>query len=380
MLTTEERLLAVQFNLRARQLFWRGLLPENHEAFGLEGDALVDWVLAFQAENDLAEDGCLGPSTLLTLAAMARGGVGGAIVGGREVRMDGVRVARMFTSANEAVVSPEVCCILSMPEIAKVTRDRLSGAVKKRAHFAIDSSKGRNNCSLVVQWADPLREVPFCPTHETEDYPKGRPCIGIEMENFLMLHQIDADERHWRRRRPMVKATIQNKGVSQPILYPAQVTALSKLLSMLEKEVGIPKVFPMKNGDYENSLLDGDVLDGFKGCLARYHYIQVNNEPGAGFAASLETLFGKLEKKEVAKDGSKRESEVSLFDASQFEAQRRQLAENPEPTATFGISHETDAPFNLSHAIAAAYATGKSARAARLAERCKKYDENGFHE
>ena len=109
MLTTEERLLAVQFNLRARQLFWRGLLPENHEAFGLDGDALVDWVLAFQAANDLAQDGCLGPSTLLTIAALARGGVGGAIVGGREVAIDGVRVARMFVPGDEVAVDARNC-------------------------------------------------------------------------------------------------------------------------------------------------------------------------------------------------------------------------------------------------------------------------------
>lgn len=301
MLTTEERLLAVQFNLRARQLFWRGLLPENHEAFGLDGDALVDWVLAFQAANDLAQDGCLGPSTLLTIAALARGGVGGAIVGGREVAIDGVRVARMFVPGDEVAVVPDVCCVLSMPEIAKTTRERLAGNAKKRVHFSIDSSKGCRECSLIVQWADPLRAVPFCPERETDDYPRGRQCVGVEVENFLMLYQIDADERHWRRRRPMVKATIQHKVVSQPVLYRAQVRALDALLDMFARELGIPKVFPMKDGEYDNSLLDGDVLDGFRGCLARYNYISVNNEPGAGFAASLETIFGEIDRKSEKK-------------------------------------------------------------------------------
>ncbi|MBS7379744.1 MAG: hypothetical protein KIG72_00560 [Bradymonadales bacterium] len=375
MLTTEERLLAVQFNLRARQLFWRGLLPENHEAFGLDGDALVDWVLAFQAANDLAQDGCLGPSTLLTIAALARGGVGGAIVGGREVAIDGVRVARMFVPGDEVAVVPDVCCVLSMPEIAKTTRERLAGNAKKRVHFSIDSSKGCRECSLIVQWADPLRAVPFCPERETDDYPRGRQCVGVEVENFLMLYQIDADERHWRRRRPMVKATIQHKVVSQPVLYRAQVRALDALLDMFARELGIPKVFPMKDGEYDNSLLDGDVLDGFRGCLARYNYISVNNEPGAGFAASLETIFGEIDRKSEKKSEAARPV-VPMFDSSQFDEARRSLAEHPEPTATFGIAHEVDAPFNLSDAIAAAYSTGRGARAARLAERCKKFDDS----
>lgn len=375
MLTTEERLLAVQFNLRARQLFWRGLLPENHEAFGIDGDALVDWVLAFQAANDLAQDGCLGPSTLITIAALARGGVGGAIVGGREVAIDGVRVARMFVPGDEAAVVPDVCCVLSMPEIAKATRERLAGNAKKRVHFSIDSSKGCRECSLIVQWADPLRAVPFCPERETDDYPRGRQCVGVEVENFLMLYQIDADERHWRRRRPMVKATIQHKVVSQPVLYRAQVRALDALLDMFARELGIPKVFPMKDGEYDNSLLDGDVLDGFRGCLARYNYISVNNEPGAGFAASLETIFGEIDRKSEKKSEVARPV-VPMFDSSQFDEARRTLAEHPEPTATFGIAHEVDAPFNLSDAIAAAYLTGRGARAARLAERCKKFDDS----
>lgn len=375
MLTTEERLLAVQFNLRARQLFWRGLLPENHEAYGLDGDALVDWVLAYQAEHELAQDGCLGPSTLLTVAAMARGGVGGAIIGGREVAIEGARVARMFLPGDEAEVKPDVCCVLSMPEIAKTTRERLAGNARKRVHFSIDSSKGCSECSLIVQWADPLRAVPFCPVRETDDYPKGRQCVGIEVENFLMLYQIDADERHWRRRRPMVKATIQNKAVSQPVLYPAQVRALDALLDALSRELDIPKAFPMKDGEYDHSLLDGDVLDGFRGCLARYHYISANNEPGAGFSVSVETLFGKIERAREETQKSE-ESVVALFDGSQFDEARRELAGHPEPTATFGVVHESEAPFNLSDAIAAAYAAGSGARAARLAERCRKFDDS----
>ena len=76
MLTPEKRLLSMQFNLRARQLFWRGLMPEAIPAWQLDGDALVDWVLNYQKEHGLLEDGCLGPSTLIDMAARARGGIG----------------------------------------------------------------------------------------------------------------------------------------------------------------------------------------------------------------------------------------------------------------------------------------------------------------
>ena len=151
----------------------------------------------------------------------------------------------------------------------------------------------------------------------------------------------------------MVKETIQHKVVSQPVLYRAQVRALDALLDMFARELGIPKVFPMKDGEYDNSLLDGDVLDGFRGCLARYNYISVNNEPGAGFAASLETIFGEIDRKSEKKSEAARPV-VPMFDSSQFDEARRSLAEHPEPTATFGIAHEVDAPFNLSDAIAVA--------------------------
>lgn len=375
MLTTDERLVATQYNLRARQLFWRGLLPENHPAWALSGEALNDWVLDFQTQNDLVADGCMGPSTLLTIAAMQRGGVGGFIFDGKEVCVDNIRVARMFTtdSSQPAVVQPNLICVLCMPEIARTTRDRLNGSAKIRAHFSIDSAMGNHGTSLVVQWADPLRSAPFCPVSETGDYPKNRQCIGVEMENFLLMYQIDADDRQWRRRRTTVKATINKKAVAQPLLYPSQISALQKTLEAIEKAAHIPHRFPIVDHRYQTDMISGDELDTFEGTLGKFNYIDANHEPGAGFACSLETLFGKLEapeNKKIDKVDAK-----SLFDRSQFEEQRAALAAQPQPTTTFQVKHEDTPRFNLNQAIAAAYAAGRGARAARIAERCKKFDQ-----
>ena len=375
MLTTDERLIATQYNLRARQLFWRGLLPENHHAWTLSGESLNDWVLDFQTQNDLVADGCMGPSTLLTIAAMQRGGVGGFIFDGKEVCVDNIRVARTFTaeSSYSAVVHPNLICVLSMPEIARTTRDRLNGSSKIRAHFSIDSSIGSHATSLVIQWADPMRSVPFCPVSETDDYPKNRQCIGVEMENFLLMYQIDADDRQWRRRRTTVKATINKKAVAQPLLYPSQISALEKTLNAIEKATNIPHRFPIVDHRYQTDMLSGESLDTFEGTLAKFNYIDVNHEPGAGFACSLETLFGKLEAPEDTK--ANKADQKPLFDNAQFEAQRAVLAAQPQPTTTFQVTHEDTPRFNLNQAIAAAYAAGRGARAARIAERCKKFDQ-----
>lgn len=375
MLTTDERLIATQYNLRARQLFWRGLLPENHPAWTLSGEALNDWVLDFQTKNDLVADGCMGPSTLLTLAAMQRGGVGGFIFDGKEVCVDNIRVARMFTaeSSQTTAVKPNLICVLCMPEIARTTRDRLNGSAKIRAHFTIDSSIGTNHTSLVVQWADPMRSVPFCPVSDTGDYPKNRQCIGIEMENFLLMYQIDADDRQWRRRRTTVKATINKKTVAQPLLYPSQISALEKTLNAIEKNANIPHRFPIDDHRYQTDMISGHDLDTFEGTLGKFNYIDTNHEPGAGFACSLETLFGKLETPENKKQ--EKETQKSLFDSTRFDEQRAALAAQPQPTTSFQITHEDTPRFNLNQAIAAAYAAGRGARTARIAQRCKKFDQ-----
>ncbi len=377
MLTPEKRLLSMQFNLRARQLFWRGLMPEAIPAWQLDGDALVDWVLNYQKEHGLLEDGCLGPSTLIDMAARARGGVGGFIINGQEIPVEGVRVARMFSPENSPTVTPDLCCILSMPEIARFTRDRLNGAAKMRAHFSIDSSKGPHDTACIVQWADPCRAVPFCPVTETQDYPKNRQCVGVELENFMLLYQIDADERHWRRRRPVTKASIGKKIVSQPILYDSQIRALGVVLDVLAQHVGIEKKFPISQGAYLTDMLEGDELDHAKGCLARFHYIQVNHEPGAGFVQALDTLFGKLDtpKREEPIPAQAQSSAPAPFDPAIFARQRSELQQTPQVTATFVPTHEDTPRFSLANAIASAHATGKGGRAARMAQKCAKFDD-----
>ena len=85
MLSTEERLLARQFNLRSRQLFWRGIVPESHPAWHMDEESLVDWVCDYQSKHRLLVDGCFGPSTLIVMLAESRGGLGGFIIDGKEV-------------------------------------------------------------------------------------------------------------------------------------------------------------------------------------------------------------------------------------------------------------------------------------------------------
>ena len=378
MLTAQERQEARQFNQRARQFFWRGILPDTHPVYHLDEESVVDWVLDYQAKNQLKCDGRFGPSTLIAFLANARGGIGGFIIDGKEIHVDGARVARMFTPTDLPTVTPELCCILSVPEIDYATRDRCNGRGTVRAHFSIDSSFGPGNESLIIQWADPMREVSFTPSFDTVDYPRKRQCVGVEVENVLLLYQLDSDERHWGRRRPVVKAQVANKTITQPILYDQQVKALSHLLDVLEKHVGIPRKFPIVNGVYHTDLFES--LDGYKGCLAKFNYFQMNNEPGAGFVDRLETLFGKLEtgapsgEKKIEVEGEKSPDPIAVPSLERFNARREELSKKPEPTSSFVPVHEDGPRFSLSNAIAAAYGSGKAGRASRIAEKCTKID------
>ncbi len=381
MLSTEERLQARQFNMRARQLFWCGVVPNTHPLWHMTEDEAIDWILDFQAKNQLKCDGRFGPSSLITLMACARGGIGGFIIDGKEVSIDGVRVARMFPQTqNDISVQPDICCLLSVPEIDYAVRDRVNGRTPVRAHFSIDSSLGPNDESLIIQWADPCREVPFCPTFETVDYPRKRQAVGIEIENVLLLYQLDSDERRWLKRRQVIKAEIGKKLITQPIIYDAQIKALSHILDVLRDHVGIPKVFPIQDGKYFTGLLDS--FENYKGCLAKFNYFLMNNEPGAGLVLHLETLFGSLETSETSsKEGAQTEDASAakkdiLPDLTVFEARKEELSKTSTPTASFLPTHEDGPRFSLTNAIAAAYATGKAARAGRIADKCSKFDKD----
>ena len=375
MLSTEARFQAQQFNMRARQIFWRGILPDNHPLWNMDQDSAVDWICDFQTKNQLLCDGRFGPSSLIVFMANTLGGMGGFIIDGKEITIEGARVARMFTASPETKVEPDLCCLLSIPEIDYISRDRVNGKARIRAHFSIDSSEGPEHESLIIQWADPLREVPFSPVAETVDYPRKRHCIGIEIENVLLLYQLDSDERRWLRRRPVIKANIGKKLINQPIIYDAQIKALDHILDVLEKHAGIARTFPSQNGEYNTDLLES--LDNYKGCLAKFNYFLMNNEPGAGLVPHLETLFGKLD--EVSAELQESQADTSSAqapDLSRFGAQKQELAQKKEPTASFIPTHEDGPRFNLTHAIAAAYASGKAARAGRIAEKVKKFDED----
>ena len=377
MLSTEERLQARQFNLRARQIFWRGILPDTHPIWHLDEDAVVDWVCDYQSKNRLRCDGKFGPSTLITFMANARGGIGGFIVDGQEIDIPGARVARMFTQSAEIKVQPDLCCLLSIPELDYVTRDRFNGKASVRAHFSIDSSNGPDGESLIIQWADPLREVPFSPAFETVDYPRKRQCVGIEIENVLLLYQLDSDERRWLRRRPVIKAMIGNKLINQPAIYDAQIKALNHILKVLEEFAGIPRVFPNLDGQYRTELLD--TIDDYRGCLAKFNYFQMNNEPGAGLVPHLTTLFGPLDSQtsDTESTASEDSSKADVLpDMSRFESQRQELSDHPEPTSSFLPDYEDGPRFSLANAIAAAYGSGKAARAGRIADKCQKFDRD----
>ena len=243
-LSNEDRQIARQYNVRARQLFWRGVVPESCPIWRLDDDSIIDWILDYQQQHQLLPDGRLGPSSLISMMAESLGGVGGFIIDGKEIVVENTRVARMFVPGNGDTVTPELCCILSVPELDYICRERVNHRASVRAHFSIDSSVGLHHQSLIVQWADPLRSVSFSPTPECIDYPRRRPCVGIELETVLLMYQLDSDERRWNKRRPVTRSKIGNREINQPAVYAQQINALNILLDVLEKHVGIPKSFP----------------------------------------------------------------------------------------------------------------------------------------
>ncbi|MBR4986305.1 MAG: hypothetical protein IKY83_11280 [Proteobacteria bacterium] len=391
-LTTEERLQARQFNMRARQIFWRGILPDSHTLYHLDEDAIVDWVLEFQKSYHLLQDGKFGPSSLITFMANTRGGIGNFIIDGKEINDPGARVARMFTAAPDATkVKPDLTCLLSIPEIDYISRDRFNGRAKVRAHFSIDSSIGQDNESLIIQWADPMREVPFTPTSETVDYPRRRQCVGIEIENVLLLYQLDSDERRWLRRRPVIRASIGNRLINQPMIYEPQIKALKRILRVLEQYADIPAVFPVADNIYRTDLLEESEIQNYKGCLAKFNYFLINNEPGAGLVPHLETLFGGLSQPDPENSDTHADAESQAakphiaplpkeppkpIDLNSFEAQKAELAKTKTPTSTFVPTSEDTPKFNLANAIASAYASGKAGRAGRIVEKCTKFEDS----
>ena len=379
-LTEKDRETAIAFNTRARQIFWRGVLPQSSPLLNMSPDEVIEWVCHYQHAHDLLVDGRLGPATLIVMMAEERGGLGDPIIDGKPCPVDGLRVARMFVPGTEQPsVTPDLCCILSQSELDRETRDRVRGTGGRvRAHFSIDSSRGAHGESMIIQWADPMRQVPFCPVRETGDYPRTRQCIGIELENITVLYQMDSDERRWLRRRPLVKAQIGTYMVSQPVLYEEQILALERLMRLLGEKCGIQRTYPKnEEGAYATHLLNGDELNAQKGYIARYNYFQQNSEPGSGFVVILERLFGKIETPE---DLAKKEQAEIRMDADAYLEKNREaraeLDAVPQPTKSYSPHHEEDPRFSLSAAITAAWQSGKAARGARLAEKTKLFDND----
>lgn len=374
-ITEEERLLARQFNTRAKQLFWSGVVKESNPIWHMLEDEVVDWVCRYQFERGLRVDGRLGASSLIVMMSESLGGLGGLIVDGKEHDIEGLRVARMFEPNTQTRrVEPDLCCVLSQVELDRECRDRLRGEQRVRAHFSIDSSLGKNKESLIVQWADPMREVPFTPLLETFDYPRQRQCVGIEAETVLLLYQLDGDERRWLRRRPVAKANLAGLSVSQPILYEEQLRALDRLVGAISELCDIPRQFPSDNKGYRSDLLSAEELDDFSGFLGKFHYYPKNNEPGVGFVMALDRLFGEVE---IVDQEVETKAEIVMQADDYIEkmaSAREALAKETVQVASFKPTHETDPRFNLSNAIASAYGAGRSGRAARMAQRVQKLD------
>ena len=162
MFSQEKLQVAQQYNLRARQILWRGIVEESCPIWNLEGAEAIEWIAHFQETRGLRIDGRLGPSSLSVMLSEKLGGIGNIIIGGKEI--ENTRVARMFVPNEAPVVSPDCCCILSVPELAYACRDRVLKKNRVRAHFSIESSEGLSGESLIIQWADPLKCVEFCPT------------------------------------------------------------------------------------------------------------------------------------------------------------------------------------------------------------------------
>lgn len=381
MLNNEERQAAKQFNMRAKQIMWRGILPQTDPLWHKTDDEIIEWTLDYQSSHQLRPDGKLGPSTLITWISEKFGaGIGGAIIGGREIPLENLRVARMFVPDKnvEHAANPDLACILSIPELLYVCRDRMMKNARLRAHFSIDSSCGQHDQSLVIQWADPLSAVTFCPTQETADYPKQRQCVGIELENVLILYQLDADERQWSKRRSVIKSEIGGKTITQPALYPSQIRALSELLNILNRELGIPRTYPILSNHYRTDLMNAEELANYQGCLARFNYFLVNNEPGAGFSEVIPALFGEITS--IEDEDLSPQTEAQTFDhfqdlTSKFDEQREELSNYSTTSSTFVTTHDDIPKFNLSHAIAHALQSGKSARAARISSKAGRYSE-----
>ena len=381
---------AKSYNRRARQLFWRGAVSQTYPVWSMTDDELCDWIADYQSAHGLLADGKLGVSTMIVMMGESLGGLGDIIIGGNEVHIEGLRVVRMFKpDAGLADVKPDLCCILSQPELDRAVRERLDALSQNRAHFSIDSSIGTANESLIIQWADPLKAVSFCPAKVTDNYPVMRQCIGVEFENALLGFQLDSDERRWDKRRPYVRAQLGNVVIRQPALYDEQIAAFERLKKVLVEKCGIADTFPRgDDGSFVTHELSCETLSQTCGFVARFHYAQQNNEPGVGFVVHLERLFGPSDAAvHHDKTSEKREDSqkgTDLAAPSHSVARSTQCPDEklPQetlestPTTTYSPHIEEDPRFSLSAAIAAAWQSGKAARGARMAERMRHFDND----
>ena len=290
---------AMAFNGWASRFLWPFNLPKACPAWSMVADSAscAQWVMDFQASYGLAADGRLGPSTLHACAACfdeGGGGVGGAMIGGEEVDL-GVPVARMCTMARQSGaavgLAPRVV-LFSTAELERHGRHRRLGERGLRGHFSVDAAQGRAGASLVLQWADPKREVSFVPSEVDGDYPASLQAIGVELENALVPQGAASEARKWLRRREGVAHEIGGRKCRHLAYFPEQVVALQRLMQALQGQ-GVPVRFPQDGAGWDTRCRPG-LWSQWEGYLARFHYAAGSVEPGAGLVEVLPALFGPL--------------------------------------------------------------------------------------
>lgn len=286
-----------KYNSWARQILWANALPPTCPVHRMdpESKACEMWVREFQETHGLFVDGLLGPTVVLACAGVygeGMGGFGALIIGGEKIALD-VPVLRLFdvSASAEESVAPDVITLLSIAEVHREARRRVKGQ-GIRSHFSIDGSKGRDGHSLIIQWADPLRAVSFLPVGKHGDYPEGRAAVGVELENPLAMHYREREGRIRLRQRDRVTATVGNMSARQLGYFPEQMSALDRLLTALSGIPGLSTSFP--RGPIGEFLTDCDPerWGTWKGVLARFHYHNRLNEPGASLVPYLPFLFG----------------------------------------------------------------------------------------
>lgn len=282
------------FNVWTRQILWASALPANCPLQQLDpaSDAFVDWLRDFQRQHQLLDDGTLGPTTLFALWAIFEPntqGIGPLIIGGQPVDLP-CPVIRLFPAASHHDVQPDIIGLCAIANFERVARQRLRNQRPPRAHFTIDGARGQGH-GVIVQWADPLAQVPFAPSDQPGDLPAHRHGVVVELDNPIRLHYREREGRLRQRERAIARGRLGDRTTRHLAFYPEQINALDLLLNTLTTTLDIPHTFPRTDEGALFTGFDPDLGHHFQGVIARFHIDPHNEEPGAGLVEHLERIF-----------------------------------------------------------------------------------------